>query len=249
MEEHIILEQVVNLETIGTLELGNVLESTTLSWEHTLIVSQFEKAGEIYSWILNKDDTQLVVKKPTRELVSEFAASNDIFDYQMRVLAELQNFDHGIPCVSGEYQLVPTRNKRSKNTTWVMAHHVATKGVSADDQLLTIMFKNGTSVKLDIAESKFNTTCSRSLDMGSMQVAEDRQYNISHGTTKEVQSQWGCPNLDESGHHTEEHNKRRIWTAMLIAIMRIWYKTLFGENMSQPDIDKCLKAIQRPFGG
>ncbi len=115
------LNEAINLEKLDQLVLENVMESATISWERTMAISQLEAAGIVYSWVLNVDGSQFVIRKSTRELVSEFAAEMGILDYEMRVFAALYDFDHGIPCVAGEYQLVPTKNKRSKNITWIMA--------------------------------------------------------------------------------------------------------------------------------
>lgn len=228
---------------------GEILESATLSWEHTLVISQFELKGIFHSWILNDDGSQLVIRKPTREIVCEFAADMGVLDYEMHVLAELNDFTHGIPCVSGEYQLVPLRNKRSVNVTWVMAHHVATYGICATDKLLTIVFNNGPLIKVDVAASKYISNRERSLNIGAMQVSEDRQYDISHGTTSDVKPQWGVANLDESGHHTDEHNKLRVVIAKRTAELHIYHNLIFGENLPQADVDRCIKAIMRPFRG
>lgn len=57
------------------------------------------------------------------------------------------------------------------------------------------------------------------------------------------------PNLDESGHHTSEHNKTRVAMAMRQAELKIYYKELFGEEISKVDSDRCMKAIFKPFHG
>lgn len=243
------LKETINLELLDQMVLKDVMDSTTISWEQTLVISQLELAGITYSWVLNIDGSQLIIRKSTRELVSEFAEQMGILDYEMRVFADLYNFDHGIPCVAGEYQLVPTRNKRSKNTTWVMAHHVSVYGVCPNDQLLRIIFKGGLSIKLDIADSKLKTNINRSRNIGAIQIAEDRQFNIFHGAYEAVKSQWGVPNLDESGHHTDEHNKTRVAMAMRQAELKIYYKELFDEEISMVDMDRCMKVIFKPFHG
>lgn len=243
------LNEAINLEKLDQLVLENVMESATISWERTMAISQLEAAGIVYSWVLNVDGSQFVIRKSTRELVSEFAAEMGILDYEMRVFAALYDFDHGIPCVAGEYQLVPTKNKRSKNITWIMAHHVFNYGMCPDDHLLRIMFKSGISIKLDIADSKLKTNINRSRNIGAIQIAEDRQFNIFHGAYEAVKSQWGVPNLDESGHHTSEHNKARVAMAMRQAELKICYKELFGEEISKADSDRCMKAIFKPFHG